>query len=1301
LLFLALFPVCFNAQNEVQTIENQITTKKTLTSGIIRFSKSDTAVLKLEMTNAQYDNSKSNFPYFIISKRTEYNLTAIPKFIVKKTEKVTGEAASVINMFFSKYLKEDFIPEQLNSLAGNSNLNQYRIYPFRKNNAGEIEELIDYEVSWSQKTNEYMAKMRSSSAFKANSVLATGRWIKISISRDGIYKIDKSFLQSAGIDRTSFNPKNIRIYGNGGIMIPESNAAFRYDDLEENPIQVIGESDGVFDDDDYILFYGKDNLKWKKNFGNGLKFSVESSAYSDKAYYFMTFDLGPGKRLVNQPSLGVPPFTTSNTYDYLNFHEANTTNFMKSGRQFFGEYFDAVTAYSFNFNEGNFIVGDSLICETSAAGRGASNTIFNINGNGLNYNLSTYAVDVSNYLASYADVQTNLQKVQNNNGSSIGITVSKLTASNIGWLDRIIVNSRRALVADQQFNFRDSRVATGVGKTAKYVITNPIGASCSIWNVTDPIHPYQQDYTIGNGTMEFTAFSDSLMEYVVASPFTYYKPVFEGLVSNQNLHSFLQADYVIVTHPLFISHSQRLAALHSQNEGLSYVIATTDQIYNEFGSGMPDISAIRDFIRMLYSRNISAGKQPKYVLLFGDGSYDNKNRNLEQNSALIPTYQSPFSLSPLQSLATDDFFALMDANEGTFAESVGSLDIGVGRIISRTVAEADAVTAKIENYYKKETDFKIADPLPGNCTSGETSVFGDWKNWIIFLGDDEDYSTHMGDADKLAKKVKQNYPNYNLDKIYLDAYQQFSTPGGQRYPDALIDLERRLKKGALIFNYTGHGGEVGLTGERLVDLETINAWDNFNRLSLFVTATCEFTRYDDPGRTSAGEYCLLNPKGGAVSLFTTCRLAFSHSNLMLNGALYDFMFKKLPNGKRPCLGDIIRRTKDTLNQSFNFSNFHLIGDPAVTLAVPEQKVITSMIKTKPVLPNGSDTLSALEKVTIKGFVADTLGNKLSNFNGLVYPTVFDKEATVSCLLNDASSYNITPGAPFQFNLQKNILFRGKTEVKNGDFSFTFMVPKDISFAFGPGKISYYATNGIIDAGGSHTNVIVGGGSNNPVVDNAGPQIEIFLNDKGFVNGGTTNEKPVLYASLTDSSGINTIGTSIGHDITAVIDGESSKPIILNDFYEANLNTYQAGRIRYPFEELKEGSHTMVFKAWDIQNNSNKVSLDFVVAPSAELALEHVLNYPNPFTTSTKFFLEHNQACNPLKVTIQVFTISGKLVKTLQRDVTCEGFRPEGIEWDGKDDFGDKLARGVYVYKLAILNTDNKKAEKTEKLVILN
>ena len=569
------------------------------------------------------------------------------------------------------------------------------------------------------------------------------------------------------------------------------------------------------------------------------------------------------------------------------------------------------------------------------------------------------------------------------------------------------------------------------------------------------------------------------------------------------------------------------------------------------------------------------------------------------------------------------------------------------------------------------------------------------------MGDDEDQSTHTTQADQLSNIIQTGYPNYSIDKIYLDAYQQFSTPGGQRYPDAAEDLLRRFKKGALVFNYTGHGGEVGITSERILDVPTINALDNFNKLPLFVTATCEFSRYDDPDRTSAGELCLINPKGGSIALLTTCRLAFSSTNFVLNTKLFGYMFKKLPNGKMPALGDIIQETKASLTQSVYFANFHLLGDPALPLAYPQYKVVTSKINNNTVTATSVDTLGALAKITVTGFVADTLGNKISNFNGIVYPTVFDKEESKTCLLNDGDSYYNVVGNPFTFTMQKNILYHGKSQVINGDFSFTFIVPKDISFAIGPGKISYYATNGLTDASGYTKNVKVGGGSKNPVIDNDGPQLSMYLNDKGFVNGGTTNEKPILYANLTDSSGINTVGSSIGHDITVILDQNTSKPTILNDYYEANLNSYQSGKVRYPFEELSEGTHKLTFKAWDIQNNSGTTSTDFVVAHSAELALKHVLNYPNPFTSNTKFFLEHNQACNPLKITIQIYTISGKIVKTIQKNVTCEGFRPEGIDWDGKDEYGDKLGRGVYIYKLAIINTDNQKAEKTEKLVILN
>jgi hypothetical protein len=525
---------------------------------------------------------------------------------------------------------------------------------------------------------------------------------------------------------------------------------------------------------------------------------------------------------------------------------------------------------------------------------------------------------------------------------------------------------------------------------------------------------------------------------------------------------------------------------------------------------------------------------------------------------------------------------------------------------------------------------------------------------------------------------------------------------------------RRISKGALIFNYTGHGGEVGLTAERMIDIDIINSLDNFNKLPLFITATCEFSRYDDPSRTSAGELCLLNAKGGAISLFTTCRLAYSGPNYDLNRVTLEKLFTPLPDGSMPTLGEAIQMTKSDSRIRLNtlyYVNFHLLGDPALRLAYPKDKVVTTAVNQLPVTTSRVDTLSALRKITITGFVADKNGNKLSTFNGLVYPTVFDKEQTVSALMNtveSAANYyavqnNSDPGPykPFTFNLQKNILYRGKVSVVNGDFSYTFMVPKDISFSFGPGKISYYATDGKTDAHGYYNKVVVGGATKNVVVDNEGPKVQLYLNDKNFINGGITNEKPVLYADLIDSSGINTLGSSIGHDMAVVMDENSTKPVILNDYYEASLNSYQSGRVRYPYTELSEGEHRLSFRVWDIQNNSSVVYSDFIVAKSAELALKHVLNYPNPFTTKTKFFFEHNQACNPLKVNIQIYTVSGKLVKTIQQSVLCEGFRPEGVDWDGRDDFGDKLARGVYIYKLSILDVENKKAEKIEKLVILN
>lgn len=1288
-------------------------TDNNLVSGIIRSSLSDTILFHLELKNAGFDAKRNNLPVFNIQKTTEYNENAIPSLNIKRVSLVSEPHAAVIRKFFAQFLQSDFSLTALNSLVKNKNNNNYLLVPFRVNSANQIEELLDYSVNWKIGARPQMAG-RGPASFKNTSVLASGNWYKIAVTQTGLYRINRAFLNELGIDSRKIDPRTLQIFGNGGKMLPELNASPRTDDLQENAIKVVGEEDGSFDVNDYVLFYAEGPDEWRyNNVSNGLKYQVTKNLYADTSFYFVTVGQARGKRTSQAPSTSGTANQTTSTYDYYNYHEQDIVNFGKSGRQFFGEFFDLTSSYNFKWDDGNFVINDTLHTEVKLVASYTKPTEFQVTGNGQNFKVITSPVSGSLY-SDYAGEGRNRAKVLNTNDVVLAFNITKLTDKSVGWLDKITVNARRNLaLGARQFSFRDSRVV-GNGNICQYNVSIPLNAAPVIWDVTDPSSCLEQTYNATPSSLAFSASSAQLREYCISLPSEIMTPVFAGRVTNQNIHSIQQADYIIVTHPLFINEAKRLGEFHLKTDGYSYCIATVEQIYNEFSSGRQDVTAIRDFIRMLYLRNKDGNRPVKYALMLGDGSYINKSRNLINNSNYVPTYQSNNSLSSTISLATDDFYGMMDDNEGFSAEDTGDPDIGIGRFTCRTVSEVRAVLDKIEHYYTSDENFQSFASDPANCNTLNESTLGDWRNWLVFLGDDQDNAEHMRQADGLTAVVAKIDTNYNFDKIYLDAYQRFSTPGGPRYPDASSDFIRRMKKGALIFNYTGHGGEVGLTAERMIDIDIINSLDNFNKLPLYITATCEFSRYDDPSRTSAGELCLLNSKGAAIALFTTCRLAFSGPNYDLNKITLEKLFTPLPDGTMPTLGEAIQATKsDSRIKSMTqyYTNFHLLGDPALRLAYPKERVQTTQINGNSVNGNTVDTLRALEKVTIKGFVSDKKGNKLNNFNGLVYPTVFDKEQTVVSLLNTVESainyYAVEQGAdagpfkPYQFNLQKNILYRGKVSVVNGEFSYSFMVPKDISFKVGPGKISYYATNGKIDAHGYFKKVVVGGGARNVIADNEGPKVELYLNDKNFINGGITNEKPVLYADLIDSSGINTLGSSIGHDISVILDENSSKPIVLNDYYEASLNSYQSGRVRYPYTDLSEGQHRLTFKVWDIQNNSSQIYTDFIVAKSSELALKHVLNYPNPFTTKTKFYFEHNQACNPLKVNIQVYTISGKLVKTIQQTVLCEGFRPEGIDWDGKDDFGDKLARGVYVYKVSILDVQNKKAEKIEKLVILN
>ncbi|HFC00045.1 MAG TPA: type IX secretion system sortase PorU, partial [Phaeodactylibacter sp.] len=712
--------------------------------------------------------------------------------------------------------------------------------------------------------------------------------------------------------------------------------------------------------------------------------------------------------------------------------------------------------------------------------------------------------------------------------------------------------------------------------------------------------------------------------------------------------------------------AEKLRDHRMSHSNINVTIVRLDQIYNEFASGAADVTAIRDFAKMLLDRS----DQFKYLLLFGDGSFDYKNitglnrsDDGETNNNIIPPYETNRSLHTIYAFPSDDYFGLLSEGEGT-PNLTGKLDIAIGRLPFKNEEEATDMVDKIIHY----------DTSP--------NTLGDWKNRIAFVGDDEDSGKHSIDANGVSNLLKSEHKVYNHEKIFLDAYQQVSTSGGQRFPDAVSDINRNIFKGLLSINYLGHGGGSGWAQERILQRQQILNWDNFDKLPLMITATCSFTGYDDPNSVTAGELCMLNKKGGVIGLFTTVRAVFSNSNKELTEAVFRNMFDRGANGEIFTIGDISRIAKNELGDTENKRKFALIGDPSMRLALPKYNISTTKINGNVVDTSSQDTIQALQKVTIEGQIEDFDGNILTDFNGKIFPTIFDKSTTVRTLGQDEGSLI------FDFDLQKNVIFKGVASVTNGKFTFTFIVPKDINYSYGFGKISYYAHDGVsTDAAGYYDKITIGGTNPNAIADNQPPVVEVYMNSEEFVFGGITDENPVLLVQLSDDNGINVVGNSIGHDLTGVLNENTQNTYILNDFYESALDDYTKGTVRYPLSNLKEGRHKIKVRAWDISNNSAEGYTEFIVANSAEAALKHVLNYPNPFMENTSFQFEHNLPNQVVDVQIRVFSVSGRLVKTIEEQLMTEGTRITGITWDGTDEYGDQLGRGVYLYKVKIGGID--------------
>ncbi len=1171
----------------------------------------------------------------------------------------------------------------------------FQLKPWREGSRG-LERIDQFKVTITEG-----AALRSGSraTFASNSVLNNGDWYRIAVLSDGVHRIDRSFLTALGIEVNNLNPQDLNIYGNGFGQLPFQNNVPRPDDLLRNRIYIEGESDGSFDEGDFILFYAKGPDKWNYNTSTGL-FDPKKHDYSDTSYYFIGINTGDGPSRITSLGAGSGANYETGSFDAYTFHEANRENVLKSGREWYGEKFDVQTLYNFSGSQytfPNIVQGTKTTVRAEVISRNTTtSSSFTLNVNNLDStSASIFSVPAGSEIQ-FARSATLVLEL-NNAPSALNINLSYNKSgvpSATGWLNRLIVNTRRNLrMAGNQMHFRDTQTVEP-GRVSRFEISNAQGIA-EVWEVTDPTDARRVTLSRSGSQASFTVNTSTLREFIAFTGSSYLTPVPGVRVQNQNLHALGsdgRIDMVIVTPPSLRARAEELAELHRNYEPdpLTVNVVGLQQIYNEFSSGMRDITSIKWLMKMLYDR--AGGNEdmmPRYLLLFGDGSFDNKNTT-PGNSNLVPTYQSLNSLQPVNSFVSDDYFGLLGDDDGEGLLDL--MDIGVGRVTVKNNAEATSVVNKIRRYMES------GGGLGQDCSvcGDGGGAFGPWRNIMAFVADDEDGNSHMRVSDEIIDLIEEETNVYNMERIFIDAFPQVATPGGSRYPEANTAIDRRVQNGAFIINYVGHGGVSGWAQERILDVPTILGWTNRFAMPIFMTATCEFTRFDDPLRTSAGEYVLLNGNGGGIALMTTTRLVYVGPNRRLANNFYRALLDR-PDGETVTrLGDVSRdcKNRSVETSSSNHRNFSLIGDPALPLAIPEHDAFVTQITDTTGVQ--ADTLKALGVVRVHGEIRSRGGGLLSDFEGIMNATVYDRIKNVESLANDAGA------VPHPFRQQEDVVYRGNAEIKNGRFTFDFVLPKDISFAVdSTARISLYARSEKTDGRGYKNGLKIGDRDPDAVDDGTGPEVSLFMNDENFVFGGYTDETPVLIAQVFDNSGINTVGTGVGHDITATLDNDPNKTFVLNDFYEADLNTFKSGRITYQFDKLEPGNHELALRVWNVHNRSSEEKTEFVVADSEEFAIERVLNYPNPFTTRTEFFFEHNQSCEFLNVMIQVYTVSGKLVKSIVTVSNTDGFRNEPIPWDGRDDFGDRLATGVYVYKISVRNPAGDQVQEFEKLVILN
>lgn len=1100
--------------------------------------------------------------------------------------------------------------------------------------------------------------------YAKSSIMSTGLWYKIQVDHTGIYQLSDKELQSMGFN----DPSQVSIVGYGGAPLSEDFSQRYIDDL---PLTAQKYKDGR------ILFFAQGPIEWQyKVFER--KFRHTNNPYSNYGYYFVTDAIGPTTMQETKEITGAS--MRINTFNDYWLHEIDKVSPNKSGREFFGESFISKQNQDFKFDRPGLTneratVTLRFISKTLTS---AGTVSLSINGSMLingtisksdNLGDNSYQVALPLLKSGYWEGD----KPENN---IFTLSYGQTGHTNV-YLDYIMVNDTRQLkIYDKATFFRSIE---SISNASQFTIADA-NENTEIWDITAHQTPISLPTKLVGSNLSFSIPAGDLREFVaIQTDQTFESPTKVGTIANQNLHALPQVDMIIVAPPAFESEAQRLAEAHTTLDDLSVKVVTPQQIYNEFSSGTPDATAIRRFMKMFYDRKTSSSDAPKYLLLFGDGTYDPRQvstvwKNIDLSNFVI-TYQSQESLG-VYSFVSDDYFGFLDDDEGSDLAKA-QLDLGIGRLPVRTTEEATNAVNKILTYRNNKQ-------------------LGKWKNELCFIADDgstiDNYNTmHADQANQIADYVNENYPEFINEKLFFDAYKKDKSTGNGTYPDIETAIQKKLEEGSLLINYTGHGNTEYLSDEQVIKQSDIKQ-ATYTRLPLWVTASCDFTRFDDTN-TTAGEDVFLNKTSGGIALYTTSRVVYSEPNFRINKQLIENLFSK-NNGIRLTLGDVMKITKQKLGDDANKLNFVLIGDPALKLAYPEYKIKLKTINGE-MLSDSPVHFKALEKITITGTILNPNGEIASDFEGELSTTIFDSKKTVQTLNNNGTS------GIYSYEDYPNVLYIGNAKVTQGSFSFTFTVPKDISYSDASGKISLYASDATHknEAQGAYLNFIVGG-SENITEDSDSPEIvKLYLDDTNFIDGNEVSESPFFFVQLADNYGINISGGSIGHDIILTLDNNPTQSYNLNNYYQTLPESAGQGTIKFTIPTLDLGTHTAELKVWNVLNNSTTKEFTFVVSKRKKKN-ELTLTATSPAKEKARFALQHNTTWTKAMIRIDVFDMTGQLQWQQTEEASSEAGETYEIEWNLQNNRGGRIREGIYIYRAIVQENGKNETKKSNKMIIL-